>query len=130
VSKLEDPMTLRYWDRVGGTLVLEFPVVRSEPGVGRRVLDALIIPSGERRQAHYREVKVRDKDVIVVQTKAHRLGMYLMGQAFFSADLIKDHGPRSVGTVAICTASDARLQDLCDRYGIEVVIDKQGDIES
>jgi hypothetical protein len=62
--------------------------------------------------------------VIVVQTKASRLGMYLMGQAFFSAELIREHGPKSVRTVALCTRSDAKLAELCERYGIEVVVDQ------
>lgn len=123
MSKLETPMTRRYWERVGGTLVLEFPVVPSRPGVGKRFIDALILPSGERCQAHAHEIDVTDQDVIVVQTKAHRLGMYLMGQAFFSAELMRELGARSVRAVAICKSPDAKLQELCDRYEIEVVVD-------
>jgi hypothetical protein len=116
-------MTRRYWESVGGTLVEEFPVVRTGPGVGGRWLDGLILLDGQHRIASADEVDVADQDVIVIQTKASRLGMYLMGQAFFSRELIADHRPRSVRTVALCTATDARLQPLCDQYGIEVVVD-------
>jgi hypothetical protein len=63
MSKLETPMTLRYWTAVGGTLILEFPAVRSRPGVSRRLLDGLILPNGERRLAKASEVDVTDQDV-------------------------------------------------------------------
>ena len=103
MSKLETPMTRRYWETVGGTLVLEFPVVKASRshGTERRVVDALIIPEDDRREATPEEVRLQDKDVIVVQTKAERLGMSLMGQAFFSRELVKELGPRSVRTVAL-----------------------------
>jgi hypothetical protein len=127
MSKLETPMTLRYWESVGGTLILEFPIVRRGPEVGRRVVDGLILPNADRRIAGASEVDVTDEDVIVVQTKAHRLGMYLMGQAFFSAELMKDLRPRSIRTVAICGSPDVRLQALCVKYGIEVVVDGGGE---
>jgi hypothetical protein len=34
MSKLETPMTRRYWERVGGTLLEEFLVVRRGRGIG------------------------------------------------------------------------------------------------
>jgi hypothetical protein len=37
MSKLETPMTRRYWKRVGGTLLEEFLVVPRGPGVGPAV---------------------------------------------------------------------------------------------
>jgi len=80
MSRLETPMTLRYWETVGGTLVEEFLIVPAGPSVGRRLVDAVIILDGERRRATRGErVKLDGKDVIVVQTKASRLGMYLLG---------------------------------------------------
>ena len=39
MSKLETPMIERYWDKVGGTLILEFQAVPRSQGVGRRLLD-------------------------------------------------------------------------------------------
>jgi hypothetical protein len=125
MSKLETPLTLRFWESVGGTLVLEFPVVRSAPGVARRLLDGLILPdAGEYRVTHASEVDLTDQNVVIVQTKANRLGMYLMGQAFFSAQLLSDYEqkPATIRTVAVCTGHDERLEALCARNGIEVVV--------
>jgi hypothetical protein len=59
-----------------------------------------------------------------VQAQAHRLGMYLMGQALFSRVLIEERfAPRSVRTVALCAIDDAVLRPIAERYGIEVVVD-------
>jgi hypothetical protein len=90
MSKLETPMTRRYWERVGGTLLEEYVVVQRRPGVGRRALDAVIVMDGAHRIASPRDrVSLDGHDLILVQTKASRLGMYLMGQALFSRELIK-----------------------------------------
>jgi hypothetical protein len=51
MSKYEKPMILRYWEHVGGTLLLEYQIVPRSPGVGRRLVDAVIIEDGERRIA-------------------------------------------------------------------------------
>ena len=48
--------------------------------------------------------------------------MYLLGQALFSLELLKLHNPKSIRTVAICTAGDAVLESLAHKYGIEVVV--------
>jgi hypothetical protein len=124
MPKLETPMTRRYWKRVGGTLLEEYCVVPRGPGVGRRVVDAVIVVDGEGRIASPKGVSLDGKDIIVVQTKAYRLGMYLMGQALFSRVLIEDHfAPRSVRTVALCAIDDAVLRPIAERYGIEVEVD-------
>jgi hypothetical protein len=125
MSKLETPMTRRYWERVGGTLLEEYPVVLRSRGIGRRVVDAVIIVGGDHRIASRAEnVSLDGHDLIVVQTKASRLGMYLLGQALFSRLLIEDRfAPRSVRTVALCAADDAVLRPLGVRFGIEVVVD-------
>ncbi|PCH79300.1 MAG: hypothetical protein COB96_04575 [Planctomycetota bacterium] len=57
----------------------EFPAVRRTATNGARYLDAIILPNGENRIAHWWEVEVEGQDVIVVQTKAKRLGLYLLG---------------------------------------------------
>ena len=63
------------------------------------------------------------KDVIVVQAKANRLGMYLMGQTLFSAQLVRRFKPKSVRSVALCTANDEILRPLLEKYkGMEVVV--------
>lgn len=59
----------------------------------------------------------------MVQAKAHRLGMYVMGQAIFSADLIRRFGPASVRSGILCTLDDAVLRPLLDRFPeVEVVV--------
>jgi hypothetical protein len=125
MSQIETPMTRRYWARVGGTLLEEFLVVPSGRGVGRRLVDALIIVGGEHRIASRAEgISLDGHDLIVVQTKARRLGMYLLGQALFSRLLIEDRfAPRSVRAVALCAADDATLRPLAERFGIEVIVD-------
>lgn len=113
---------MRFWQSVGGSLVEEFPAVRRGTDNAQRLVDGVIVLDGRTRRAKASEVDVRGKDIIVVQTKASRLGMYLMGQAIFSMELMQMFGPRSIRTVAICTAGDSVLKPLCDRYGIEVVV--------
>ena len=90
--------------------------------MSKRPLDAVII-LGEKKEIHpgnYTDIK--DKDVIVVQTKRGRLGMYLLGQAFFSRELLLSHGPNSVKSVAVCGRGDDVMQKLADKFEIEVVI--------
>ncbi len=123
MSKLETPMIREYWKSVGGTIVEEFPVVRASPTCGPRRLDAVILPNGEHRRAHYTEVNLEGKEVIVVQAKAKRLGMYLMGQTVFSAELIKRLNPASVKSVALCAKGDSELEPLLAPYPhVEVVV--------
>lgn len=125
MSKLETPMTRRYWNRVGGTLLEEHLVVRKGKGVGRRLLDAVIVLDGDHRIASRGESVILDgHDLIVVQTKAERLGMYLLGQALFSRLLIENRfAPKSVRTVALCAADDTVLRPLAESFGIEVIVD-------
>jgi hypothetical protein len=52
-SKLETPMILRFWESIGGTLILEFQVVPRSPGVGRRLVDAVILPAGPKQVAQW-----------------------------------------------------------------------------
>jgi hypothetical protein len=123
MSKLEMPMTHWYWKQVGGTLIEEFCAVPPSRSCGMRLLDGLIIKGGEFRIASHSEVSVEGQDVIVVQTKASRLGMYLMGQAFFSAQLMKRFNPRSVEPVALVAQDDSVLRPLFEQYpGMRVVV--------
>ena len=126
LSQLETPMTRRYWQRVGGTLLEEYLVVPRSPGVARRLIDAVVIVDGDRRIASMGErISLDGHDLIVVQTKSYRLGMYLMGQALFSRVLIEDRfTPKSIRTVALCAADDAVLRPIAERFGIEVVVDE------
>ncbi len=123
MSKHETPMTRWYWRQVGGTLIEEFVVVEGTSTCGRRVLDGVVIKDGELRIAPQSEISLEGKDIIVIQTKASRLGMYLMGQAFFSAQLIQRFKPRSVVSVALCSQADAALRPLFEQYpNMRVVI--------
>jgi len=69
-------------------------------------------------------VTLEGQDVIVVQAKAERLGMYLMGQAVFSAELVKRFQPASIRSVALCSRDDSELRPLLAAFPlVEVVID-------
>jgi nucleoside phosphorylase len=116
-------MTRWYWRQIGGTLVEEFVAVRRTATCGPRLLDGVIIKDGEHRIARQSEVTLEDKDVVVVQTKIGRLGMPVMGQAFFSAQLIEVFNPRSVTSVALCGRDDSVLRPLFEQYGnMQVVV--------
>ncbi len=125
MSKQETPLTRAYWKKVGGTLIEEFLAVPRGMGHGPRLIDAVILPNQPRRMAHLRDVRLEGEEVIVVQTKAGRLGMNLMGQAFFSRELIKKFNPSSVRAVALCTKDDIVLRPLAEANGIEVVVMKE-----
>ena len=124
MSKLEDPMILQYWEAVGGTLITEFQAVPRSDGVGRRLIDAVILPALPKRKAHWRDLSIENQDVLAIQAKAHRLGMYVMGQAIFSARLIRQRfKPRSVRGVILCSADDQVLRPLLAEFpDIEVVV--------
>ena len=116
MSKLETPMTRWYWKQVGGTLIEEFRAVDRSRSCGARLLDGVILKEGEFRLARQSEASVEGQDIIVVQTDAGRLGMYVMGQAFFSAQLMQRFKPRSVVSVALVAEDDDVLRPLFERY--------------
>lgn len=116
-------MTRRYWNQVDGTLIEEFPAVRRTEGCGQRLMDGVILLNGPLKIAHWRDVDLQEQDIVVVQAKRGRLGMYLMGQTFFSAELMKRFGPRSIRSVALCEAHDSVLGPILEWYpNMEVVI--------
>jgi hypothetical protein len=130
----EPLLTRRYWERVcwekgRGTLLEEYCVVRPREGVSPRWIDGIIILDGNYRIAPREEhgsLGLSRHDLIVVQTKTGRLGMYLLGQALFSRELIREHfSPRSVRTVALCGRDDDVLRPIAAYFGIEVAaVDK------
>jgi hypothetical protein len=122
MSSRETPMIKKFWNSVGGTLIEEFQMVRGSNNCGPRRADAVIVPSGshEALPRGKRTVSVEGKDVVVVQAKCDRLGMYLMGQGVFSAELIKPFKPKSVRSVILCTKDDAVLRPLLARHNVEV----------
>jgi hypothetical protein len=125
MSKHETAMTRGYWGSIGGLLKEEFCLVRPNSRCGVRLADAVILPDRETRIADRRElVDLSGQRVIVVQTKASRLGMYLMGQTLFSAELLKRyHSPASVEAVALCSRDDEVLRPLLEAHsGCHVVV--------
>ena len=123
MSKHETWMTRWYWRQVGGTLIEEFPAVRRTRHCGQRLIDGVVILGGEHRIARHHEVDLAGQDVVSVQTKASRLGMYLMGQALFSLHLLERFNPRSIRSVALCSQTDSVLAPIFEKYPhMEVVI--------
>lgn len=91
--------------------------------MGQGLMDGVIVLGSPHKIAKKDEVDIQGKDIIVVQTKVSRLGMYLMGQAIFSKELMKRFKPRSIKSVAICTRSDSVLEPLLKRFNdVEVVV--------
>ena len=122
MSKHETPLTRRFWDEVGGTLIEEFPAVQKSKHNSQRLMDGVIILGGEKKIVSWRDISLADKDIIVIQTKANRLGMYLMGQAFFSRELMKKFEPKSIRAVIICAKDDSVMRALAESHGLEVII--------
>jgi hypothetical protein len=122
MSKHETPLTRRYWDEVGGTLVEEFPAVLRGSGNAQRLIDGIIIVGEPKKLAKPSEVSITGKDIIVLQTKANRLGMNLMGQAIVSKKLMEKFEPKSIRSIAICSEGDSVLEQYLAEYGIELVV--------
>ena len=123
MSKLETPLIHKYWSQVGGTLVEEFPAVRPSKDKGKRFIDAIIIPNGDKKILKWNEVSLKGKDILCVQAKYGRLGMYLMGQTFFSEQLLREFEPKSIISVALCTKDDGVLRPLLEQYpNMKVVV--------
>jgi len=124
MSKLETPMTRWYWAQVGGTLVEEFPLTPKSATSSPRWVDGLILPDGPHLVADAGDVAVDGQDVILVQTKVGRLGMYLMGQVVFSQKLMYlNYEPKRVRSVALCERDDDVLRPMLEAFeDVEVVI--------
>ena len=114
MSKHETPMILEYWERIGGALIEEFQLVKGDAESGPRRADAVIVLGEERKRLPkgQRAVNIEGKDVIVIQAKAQRLGMYVMGQGVFSLRLIERFKPKSAQSVILCIDGDATLMPL------------------
>ncbi|MEI8133604.1 MAG: hypothetical protein WCH46_00840 [bacterium] len=125
MSKLETPMIIRYWENNRGTLIEEFQLVARDGDTARRRADAIIIKNEEHKQIPkgQRNISLEGKDIIVVQAKARRLGMNVMGQAVFSRELLlKFHKPKSVTSVILCREKDPTLEAIILNYpGIKVI---------
>ena len=108
---------------MGGTLIEEFPAVCRTDTNGPRLIDGIIVLDGANRIAKASEIDICGKDIIVVQTKASRLNIYLIGQVIFSKELMKPFKPRSIRSVAVCTRTDSVLEPLLLAYDdVEIVV--------
>lgn len=104
----------------------EFRAVKRSADQEQRFLDGVIVLGGPNRildRVDHAKQDLWGKDIIVVQTKTGRVGMYLLGQALFSRELMRAFQPRTVMSVAVCQQDDAALRPLAEKYGIEIVCD-------
>ena len=122
MSKHETWRTRMYWESVGGLLIEEFIAVKGTKLQGRRPVDGLIVLGEAKALSLDTSYDITGKDVIVIQTKQSRLGMYLLGQAYFSKVLIQKLGARSVKSVAICGRGDLVMEQLASDHDVEVVV--------
>jgi len=129
MSKHESWRTRKYWEATGGFLIEEFLAIRPSKDKlsGKRLIDGVIV-LGEKKGIQVGSTySLEGKDIIVVQTKSNRLGMYLMGQAFFSKQIMQRFKPASIRTVAICGKADKEMELLCKENEIEVVVIKDSE---
>ena len=121
MSKHETPMTRWYWRTVNkrqGLLIEEFPAVKRDGSTGKnkRHIDGVIVlgeKAGRRGPRKGDRELVKGKRVIVIQSKARRLGMGLMGQVLFSMRILeKECGAKVVGSIAVCHEEDVLMSRL------------------
>ena len=94
----------------------------SKNEIGKRLIDGIIVLDEPKHIQTGGKFDFTGKDIIVLQTKKERLGMYLMGQAFFSREIMKRYNPNSIKTVAICGKRDREMEAICSRFGIDVAV--------
>lgn len=114
MSKHETPMTEGFWSSLGrGAYIPEYLLVQGTQDRSPRRADAVILLDEPYRRARFSEYPdLCGCNVIVVQTKIGRMGMYLMGQALFSARLASKAGAATVRSVLLCHETDAALLPL------------------
>jgi hypothetical protein len=121
MSKHETWRTRKYWEQVGGLLIEEFLAVSGDKEKGSRLIDGVIVLNENKEIYNGNYYNITDKDVIVIQTKGRRIGMCLLGQAYFSKFLIEKHKPRSIKSVAICGKTDAIMAEIARLHNIEII---------
>lgn len=124
MSKHETPMTRWFWRKVNkrqGLLIEEFPAVKRDGATGKnkRHIDGVIVlgEKAERRGPRKgdREL-VKGKRVIVIQSKARRLGMSLIGQVVVSRELLDDLSAEVIKSVGVCKEDDKVLHGILRRF--------------
>ena len=122
MSKHETWMTRKYWNSIGGLLIEEFKAVNRSNEQSQRLIDGVIVIGKEKKIHNGNTFDIKGKDVIIIQTKARRIGMYLLGQAYFSKFLIEKFEPKSIRSVALCIKDDAVMNKLAERHEVTVVV--------
>lgn len=117
-------MTRWYWRTINkrkGLLIEEFHAVKRDSSTGnnKRHIDGVIVlgEKAERRGPRKgdREL-VKGKRVIVIQSKARRLGMSLIGQVVVSRELLSDLKAKVVKSVGVCREDDKVLHQVLRRF--------------
>lgn len=129
MSRNETWRTIKYWESKGGLMIEEFLAISAnkEEDTGKRLIDGVIVLGEKKRCQIGGDYDLSGRNVIAVQTKSSRLGMYLMGQAFFTREILKRSNPKSIKTVAICGKGDRRMEALCKQFNIDVKIIPQSE---
>ena len=122
MSKHETPLTRKYWNEIGGTLIEEFPAAQRGDNNSQRLLDGIILLGEQTKIESWKNIDIKGKDIVVIQTKANRLGMNVMGQAFFSIELMKKYHPKSIRSVIVCNKDDEVLRPIAEMHGLEVKV--------
>ena len=122
MSKHETWRTRKYWENVGGVLIEEFVAINGTQNQGRRLIDGVFVLNEKKSIYSGNKYNLEGKDVIVIQTKTSRIGMNLLGQAYFSRLLIQMHNPKSVKSVAICSRNDVIMERLAKKHNVEIVV--------
>jgi len=124
MSKHETWRTRKFWADHGGLLIEEFHAISSDAkrNIGKRLIDGIIVLGEPTSIQTGGTHQFEGKDLIIIQTKPGRLGMYLMGQAYFSREIMRRFSPRSLRTIALCGAQDIEMASLCVVAGIEVFV--------
>lgn len=124
MSKNETPMLRQFWQQVGGILIQEYMAVKKTPTCGKRLIDGIILPNAKTNEIlGKRDVSIAGEEIIVVQVKTGRLGMYLMGQTLFSKRLMEKFRPSKITAIALCQEDDSVLRPLLEEHeGCKVVV--------
>ena len=79
-------------------------------------MDGLVVMDGPFKISDEIRMEITGKDVVVIQSKNKRLGMYLMGQVVFSRELLLKKGAKSVRSVAVCRKDDKVMRELLEAH--------------
>jgi hypothetical protein len=114
MSKFETRMTEGFWvSKAHGLFFAEYPLVRPAADRAIRRVDGLILPDEPHGRGNWRDhALLSGRRVIIIQAKTDRMGMYLMGQALFSARLALACGAASVRSILLCHLPDGALLPL------------------